>query len=301
MADSKPLVSIGMPVYNGERFIRQALDSLLVQDFTDFELIISDNCSTDKTWEICRQYAAGDSRIRLYRNEENLFGSYNFRRVLELSSGDYFMWAAHDDLWEPDFVSALMSYLTRDRELIYAASHFDTYNYATKQRNIRPSAAFPAINETNEIFKNCVLFVSRPLSNLFYGIYKTEVLRQTRFVKLNYFDWGDLYLLNEICTLGRMHIVPKVLFHAGVVEAVRPVKSSARWKLPGFKYSYHQYYLESCRWFATSKNLNAPQKLYLIKLLTVQVFRLMLAYEHVIPMPAKAMLIRGGGFIHRAQ
>jgi len=299
MAGSKPLVSIGMPVYNGERFIRQALDSLLAQDYENFELIISDNASTDGTREICLEYGAKDKRIRYYQNEKNMGGAWNFRHVLELASGEYFMWAAHDDLWEPDFVSTLTACLTRNRELIYAMSHFDTYNYVTKQRKIRPPAALPAINESNDIFKNCILFVSRPWSNLFYGIYKIEVLKQSRFVKLDYFDWGDLYLLNEICTLGKMHIVPKVLFHTGVVEAVRPVRSFARWKLPGFKYSYHEYYLQSCRCFLTSKNLNPSQKLYLLRLLTTQVVRLVLAYEHI-PTPARIVLERSGGFVNRA-
>ncbi|MEM4134638.1 MAG: glycosyltransferase, partial [Candidatus Micrarchaeia archaeon] len=79
-----PLVSIGMPVYNGERFIRQALDSLLAQDYENFELIISDNASEDKTPEICLEYAARDKRIRYYRNEKNMGAAWNFKRVFDL-------------------------------------------------------------------------------------------------------------------------------------------------------------------------------------------------------------------------
>ena len=93
-----PRVSIGMPVFNGDKFIREALDSLLAQTFTDFELIISDNASTDRTEAICREYAERDKRIRYVRQAENLGPAANFRFVLDEAVGEYFMWAAADDL-----------------------------------------------------------------------------------------------------------------------------------------------------------------------------------------------------------
>src|SRR5438132_13873019 len=91
-------VSIGMPVYNGERYLSGALDSLLSQTLADFDLIISDNASTDATESICRSYAAHDSRIRYFRNENNLGAAANFNRAFELCGGEFFRWAAHDDL-----------------------------------------------------------------------------------------------------------------------------------------------------------------------------------------------------------
>lgn len=106
-----PKVSIGMPVYNGEKFIRQALDSLLDQTFTDFELIISDNASTDETRQICLGYAEKDGRIRYYRNDTKIEPISNFNRVLNLASGKYFMWAAHDDKWGSSFVACLVQAL----------------------------------------------------------------------------------------------------------------------------------------------------------------------------------------------
>jgi glycosyltransferase involved in cell wall biosynthesis len=111
---SKPLVSIGMPVYNGEKYIRQALDSLLAQDYGHFELIISDNASTDGTAEICREYVAKDDRIRYCRNETNLGAVRNFNRVFELSSGKYFMWAATDNMLSSIFISCCFSLLQQD-------------------------------------------------------------------------------------------------------------------------------------------------------------------------------------------
>lgn len=95
-----PVVSIGMPVYNGEKYIREALDSLLAQTFTDFELIISDNCSNDATENICREYALKDIRVKYIRQAENIGANANFKFLLENASSEFFMWAAHDDYLE---------------------------------------------------------------------------------------------------------------------------------------------------------------------------------------------------------
>lgn len=100
-----PLVSIGLPVYNGAKFVRHALDSILAQSFTDFELIISDNGSDDQTYEICEEYAQRDSRISLYRQEENLGAARNFNFVFSKARGKYFKWAMHDDLIREDFLA----------------------------------------------------------------------------------------------------------------------------------------------------------------------------------------------------
>lgn len=101
-----------MPVFNGEEYIRDALDSLLAQTFTNFELIISDNASTDNTEQICRNYAARDARIRYVRQPKNLGAVANFRFVLDEAAGEYFMWAAHDDLWDKNFISWAISALS---------------------------------------------------------------------------------------------------------------------------------------------------------------------------------------------
>jgi glycosyltransferase involved in cell wall biosynthesis len=120
MTNSKPLVSIGIPVYNGERFIRRALDSLLGQTYGHLELIISDNASTDETGAICREYAAWDPRIQYYPNTTNTGVYANFRRVFELSSGDYFMWAAVDDIRPSTAVEKCLDALLRNDRAVMA-------------------------------------------------------------------------------------------------------------------------------------------------------------------------------------
>ncbi|MGE3539063.1 MAG: glycosyltransferase family 2 protein [Candidatus Tectimicrobiota bacterium] len=100
-----PLVSIGLPVYNGARCIRQALDSLLAQTYTHLELVICDNASTDDTGAICQAYAARDARVRYYRNPINVGLFNNFRLAVQRSTGEYFMWAAVDDRKPPTAVA----------------------------------------------------------------------------------------------------------------------------------------------------------------------------------------------------
>lgn len=119
MSNKTPLVSIGMLVYNGERFIRQTLDSLLAQDYKHFELIISDNASTDKTQEICLDYALKDQRIRYFRNKKNLGANLNFSKVFELSSGEFFMWASDHDLHDWTFISSCLGVLTNEQSVVF--------------------------------------------------------------------------------------------------------------------------------------------------------------------------------------
>src|SRR5437867_8743488 len=113
-----PRVNIGMPVYNGERFLEEAIDSMLNQSFKDFELIISDNASTDRTQEICRAYLARDRRIRYFQNQTNLGATANFNRVFELSSGEYFKLANADDLSAPDLLAKCVAVLDAHPEVV---------------------------------------------------------------------------------------------------------------------------------------------------------------------------------------
>src|ERR1700736_6211403 len=99
----KTKLSVGLPVYNGENFLNVAVDSVLGQDFEDFELIISDNASQDGTAALCKEYAARDKRVRYYRSDVNNGGAWNYNRVFELAEGQYFKWQAHDDVCLPGF------------------------------------------------------------------------------------------------------------------------------------------------------------------------------------------------------
>ena len=109
-----PMLTVGMPVYNADRFLAKALDSVLGQSFADFELLISDNASTDRTEAICREYAGRDRRIRYFRNERNMGAGWNFRRVYSMANGKYYKQAAHDDFCEPAFFETCIDALQRE-------------------------------------------------------------------------------------------------------------------------------------------------------------------------------------------
>ena len=113
-----PKVSVGLAVYNGERYLAEAIESILGQTAGDFELIISDNASTDRTAEICLAYAAQDSRIRYYRNPTNIGGARNENRTFHLAKGEYFRWAAHDDICAPELLEKSIKILDEHPDIV---------------------------------------------------------------------------------------------------------------------------------------------------------------------------------------
>lgn len=166
-----PRVSIGVPVYNGERYLREALDSILAQTFGDFELIISDNCSTDATAAICTEYAARDPRIRYVRQSENIGAGANFRYLLNAAVAPLFMWSAADDLCEPDMVERLVLMHDADPDVVLATLdilYIDGNGAAmdvTRLDTIRPdpvNGTWPAKRRR---------FFRVPTSNLCFAIY----------------------------------------------------------------------------------------------------------------------------------
>ena len=112
---TSPLITVGMPVYNSPRYLKQSLDSLLAQTYSDFVLVISDNASTDATAKICLDYAAADARIKYFRNATNIGNPRNFNRVFELTTTPYLKWSTADDFWEPSFLELALEVMEATR------------------------------------------------------------------------------------------------------------------------------------------------------------------------------------------
>jgi glycosyltransferase involved in cell wall biosynthesis len=204
----RPLVSIGMPVYNGERFLRQALESILVQDYENFELIISDNASTDRTGNICQMYAERDTRIRYVRNETNLGASPNHKRVFEMARGDYFKWAAHDDECLPTFLSRCMSVFEEVPQsvvLVYPQSLIideegrviTEYRVSIEAKASRPHRRLARVLRT--------VMLGTPA----YGVIRANALKQTRLIDA--FFSSDYVLFAELAMLGEILELPEPL------------------------------------------------------------------------------------------
>lgn len=218
MDAQKPRVSIGLPVYNGERYLAQAIDSLLVQTFQDYELIICDNCSCDATEEICRAYAGRDRRIRYYRNERNIGAAGNFKRVFELSEGEYFKWAAHDDLWAPTFLERCVEVLDIRPDVVLAHSSMciiDENDQIVHHRRERPDPWLMRYDVT--MCTDCAsprtrfydLIRTDHLMAPIHGVFRTSTLKLTPLI--GEFASSDVPLLARIGLLGRIYEVPEYL------------------------------------------------------------------------------------------
>ena len=137
-SNHKSKVSIGLPVYNAEKFIRNRLDSILSQTYINFELIISDNASTDSTSTICEEYVLRDKRISFIQQKNNMGVVWNFNFVLNQSNGKYFVWASSDDLWHKEFLQKNVDVLENDKNIVGSicdVSYSNIMNYEFKNMN----------------------------------------------------------------------------------------------------------------------------------------------------------------------
>ncbi|UCD73456.1 MAG: glycosyltransferase [Candidatus Bathyarchaeota archaeon] len=204
----KPLVSIGLPVFNGEKFLEGTLDSICAQTFTNFELIISDNASTDRTEQICRNYSDNDSRIRYYRNSGNCGAAKNFNRVFELSSGMYFKWAAYDDLLDPKFLTKCVQKLERDSSIVLCHSKTAYIDENGQSLKLYQYENGNDSQKLHKRFRNQLSFF-RP-SWAIFGLIRADTLRETTM--FGDYIGSDRNLLAELSLLGRIFEIPEYLF-----------------------------------------------------------------------------------------
>ena len=211
MISELPLVSIGMPVYNGERYIRRALDSLLSQDYDNYEIIISDNASTDQTPKILEEYASKYPRINIYTQPENIGAEENFLTVLKLACGKYFMWAAHDDYWLPAFVSTLVHELNNHPDSGCAMCAWQCVaEDGTLQQTVRLLGRYSP-NSKGHLKMALALATPNQYSNLFYALFRRALL-----LSANNFLPGiqpsDRWGLFELSLATRFRYVDNILY-----------------------------------------------------------------------------------------
>lgn len=206
---SPPLVSIGLPAYNAARYLREALDSLLGQDYPNLELIVSDNASDDATAQICAEYVKRDGRLRYHRNAENMGAVWNFNQVLELARGEYFMWAAYDDLRDPHYVSACAAMLQSRPDAVMCCTGVRFIDEDGGELVEPPSVV--GIRPVGKTARDRMRQVVRAMHwTDFYGLSRTATLRLTRRpIPV----WGfDVVALLEICLRGPVALVPEPMF-----------------------------------------------------------------------------------------
>lgn len=206
-------VSIGLPVYNGEKYLAEALDSLLAQTFADFEVIISDNASTDRTREICCRYRTRDSRIRYFRNEENHGIAWNHNNAFSLAKGQYFQWIGHDDVLAPQYLERCVAILDNDPSVVLCYSQakgLDEYGNCFDD----PLQRRMATDSPNRLERFRDLVGIEHSSLAIFGVMRSEVLKKS--VLLGYFPSADRVLLAQLGLFGCLYQIPEPLFYRRV-------------------------------------------------------------------------------------
>jgi glycosyltransferase involved in cell wall biosynthesis len=205
---------MGLPVYNAESYLEETLDSLLSQTFSDFELIISDNASTDRTADICAAYAAQDQRIRYYRNDVNLGAAPNYNRTFELATGEYFKWMAYDDPCAPTCLErcvttldvspeAIMCYpktvvIDEQGEVICNYAYEDGFDLRQDEPHLRLRQFFD------------IGILCHPV----FGLIRRDVLARTALI--GSYPSSDRVLLGELSLLGKCYEIPEHLAYRRV-------------------------------------------------------------------------------------
>jgi len=198
-----------MPVFNGADFIRFSIASLLRQDYADFELIIADNASTDETGAICREFAAGDHRIRYHRHDTNIGAARNYNKVFELARGEFFKWAAHDDECHPGMIRRCVEVLEQAPDsvtMVYPLGELIDEHGTTLLCPLDRVAS----SDSRPHRRLAHLFWSLNMCDPAFGLYKTSYLRMTQLI--GPFFGADYVLLGELAMLGEIWEVDEVLF-----------------------------------------------------------------------------------------
>ena len=208
------LVSIGLPTYNRVGLLRRAIDALLAQTYKNFELIISDNYSSDDTQKLCERYAAGDKRIRYIRQKENIGMIANSRFVLQEARGEYFMWACDDDWWGPRFIEVLKNGLDQRPDYGIAMSSFErVYADGGKADQLIFSGPddLTYLTQEENFFK--IVLPGRPFHQILLGLVRTDLLRKI-IIENPYpqCQRHDRIVVGEFALFTRIYTVPEILW-----------------------------------------------------------------------------------------
>jgi glycosyltransferase involved in cell wall biosynthesis len=208
VALESPLVTLGMPVHNGENYLAAALESLLAQDYPNLEILIADNASTDRTPDLLREVAQSDSRVTILWSDVNNGAAWNFNRLFSHAHGEYMKWVAHDDLMAPAFVRECMAALAEAPQAVLAYPKTRIIDDAGQPvrdfedgmdlREPTPSARLRHFLQTQTEY--------HPL----FGVVRRTALERTGLIRSNY--GSDVNLLAELAMLGEWREVPSRMF-----------------------------------------------------------------------------------------
>ncbi|MFF9901441.1 glycosyltransferase family 2 protein [Streptomyces longispororuber] len=220
-----PRLSIGLPVYNGEEYLAESLDALLGQTYEDFELVVTDNASTDKTQDICRAYAARDTRIRYLRLPRNIGAAPNHNYVFTRCRGELFKWASHDDLYARDLLRRCVEALDEHPDVVLAHTDQAVIDGDGK---VKVPYAYTLATDSPRAPERFRSLLFEPGGDDFYGVMRADVLRRVK--PHDSYHHADRTFVAEIALHGRFHQVPELLYfrrdHPTRAERANPSKRS---------------------------------------------------------------------------
>ena len=206
-----PTITVGMPVYNGERYAEESIRSVLAQTFEDFEFLISDNGSTDRTADICRDYAAKDKRIIYIHNAANIGASANYNLLYERATAPYFRWSNADDLLAPTLHEKCLTALEASPGAVLAAGTtvlIDANGEETGEwdDNLHLIQATPSARLR-------AFFERVNLTNVIYGLMRREALGHTDLMGDGTVPAADTILMGQLVLSGQFIQIPEPLFY----------------------------------------------------------------------------------------
>jgi len=236
MRGTQPLVSIGLPMYNGGKYLSASIDSLLAQTYRNIELIISDNASDDGSSEACLRYARADPRVRYSRLDRNIGGVNNHNRVFELAGGEFFMWASSDDYWDPVYVQRCVEQHQSDPGLVLVYSINATMDESGRRTGQYAPGYKLDTEDVVDRFRQLTQ-TDNPIEP-FYGLIRSRALKAVPKMCLH--PGFDRFMLAELGLMGRFRQIPHPLYTRRIhsnqsVRAFPSLRERYRWVNPESK------------------------------------------------------------------
>ena len=224
-----PNLTVGMPVYNGENFLKQRLESILNQSYSNFILIISDNCSTDKSREICEDICKQDKRVIYFRHEENKGSYWNFNFLLKKAKTKYFVWAAVDDIWSQNFLEKNVSVLEKNENIVGSIGEYYLYNktedsstHEIKIKILENTKKFQYVHPAyGDIEKKIRFYLNYGMGGMIYAVYRTDKLQKANILEryTNSPLWiSDLAFILNVIKEGDFEVVSDAFMYKHVSE-----------------------------------------------------------------------------------
>ena len=223
--NNNPLVTVGIPVFNGEKFMKRRLDSILNQTYQNFQILISDNESSDLTSKICGDYQKKENKIKYYRQQKNLGFVKNFNYLLKNTQTKYFVMAAVDDLWEPTFLEENIKILELNKKIVGSIGNIKYFGYSgtppkTSKLNLRLKKIIRkqdvdvlekhVMNSKGDYNKKVNEYLRFNQGSFVHGVFHTNAVQKNIIDEVSV--WDLVFILN-ILKFGDLHVIDKILLH----------------------------------------------------------------------------------------